>query len=199
MKLIIVRHGETFENYKQITQGHYDSQLTPHGLTQARILSQRLRNENIDVIVSSDLRRCMHTAEVINTFHDVPVLSSELLREQARGAFEGMPKTWSRDYVDLLAIPYHLWLPEGGETMVDLWDKVIPYFEALKKERSDETVLYVGHGGPIACLLTHLHGETIESWNKYKPELNTSVSIADITGKAASFKKVNCSEHLRVT
>ena len=68
-KLIIVRHGETEENAKRITQGHLNSQLSEKGKEQAQKLALRLKDEKIDCCYSSDLDRCMNTAKKIIELH----------------------------------------------------------------------------------------------------------------------------------
>lgn len=56
MKLILTRYGRTIKNDKQILQGHMQSRLSAEGIEQARKLARRLKNEEIDIIYSSDLK-----------------------------------------------------------------------------------------------------------------------------------------------
>ena len=64
-KLIIIRHGETEQNRNNILQGAIDTQLSELGLFQAEKVAQRLKDEKIDVLVSSHLQRAVKTAEAI--------------------------------------------------------------------------------------------------------------------------------------
>ncbi|MEJ2267962.1 MAG: histidine phosphatase family protein [Nanoarchaeota archaeon] len=83
MKLIIVRHGETEENLKKIWQGHLQGKLTKKGIEQAKKLANRLKDEKLDVIFSSDLDRASDTAKEIAKFHsEVPIYLVEDLRER---------------------------------------------------------------------------------------------------------------------
>ena len=196
MKLIIVRHGETFENLNKISQGHLNSQLTPKGIEQAKKVSQILKDEKIVIAFSSDLDRALNTCNEILKFHtDTKLVKTSILREQAKGIFEG--KTWE-ERNKILAndnTPFHEWHPEGGERLIDVWDKVIPFLEKIKKDHSNETALLVSHGGPISCILAYLHDKNIENFRDYLPE-NTAISIVNIKDKKIEFHTLNCAQHL---
>ena len=62
-KIIIVRHGESLGNLNQIMLGHTNIDLAPRGYIQAEACAEYLKNEQIDVVYSSDLIRAYHTAE----------------------------------------------------------------------------------------------------------------------------------------
>lgn len=77
MKLIIVRHAESVANSKKISQANRDkwadTPLTEKGLTQANAVAQRLKDEDIEIIYCSTLKRAKETAEEINKFHNVEI------------------------------------------------------------------------------------------------------------------------------
>ena len=80
MKLILVRHGETEGNVKQIIQGQTHGKLTKKGIKQAKLLARRLKNEKIDVVFSSDLQRAKNTTKQILNHHcKIPVFYDKLL------------------------------------------------------------------------------------------------------------------------
>ncbi len=90
MKLLITRHGETKENVKGIVQGHLHGNLTEKGIHQAEKLALRLKNEKIDHIYSSDLRRAADTAKLIAKYHpDTPLEFVKELREKTKVVFKG--------------------------------------------------------------------------------------------------------------
>ena len=62
VELILSRHGETLENQRHLLQGQLPGTLSPLGLQQAEDLAERLKNETIDAVVSSDLDRSYRTA-----------------------------------------------------------------------------------------------------------------------------------------
>jgi probable phosphoglycerate mutase len=189
MELIIVRHGETFENLKGISQGHLNSQLTPRGIEQAIALSHRLKDVKIDIAFSSDLDRALNTCNEILKFHpETELMKTTILREQSKGVFEGKSNKERNRLLKDNDIPFHEWLPEGGERLIDVWDKVIPFFENIKRDHFDKTVLLVSHGGPISCLLAYLHGKDIEHFGDYVPRENAAISVVTIDENDTQFK-----------
>jgi len=91
LKLILVRHGETYWNHERRVQGgDSDIELNDNGLEQARRLAAFLANEPIIAIFSSPLQRAIATAEVIARHHQLPVEVDQGLRELKVGELEGM-------------------------------------------------------------------------------------------------------------
>ncbi len=199
MELILVRHGETFENVKGISQGHLNSQLTPKGIQQAQEIALFLKGKKIDYAFSSDLDRAKNTLMEILTFHKrvSPVLT-KMLREQSKGIYEGKPNSMRNEDLNKLNIPYYQFKPKGGESLVEVWERVIPFLEKIIKEYKESCVLIVSHGGPLSCLLTHLHNKPIEFYKDYLPRQNTALSIVYISGDKKDFHKINCTEHLKI-
>lgn len=196
MKLLLVRHGETYENLMKISQGHLNSRLTSKGLEQAKDVAKRLKDEKIDIVYSSDLDRAVKTCDEIIKFHSgVVVVKTELLREQCKGVYEGRPRGIRDDFLENKKIKYFDFKPEGGESMVDLWNKVIPFFEKIKKDNTDKSVLIVSHGGPISCLLAYLHGQDVSFTGDYRMG-NTAVSVAEISEAECRFVELCCDRHL---
>ena len=77
MNLIIVRHAESIANSKKMSQANRDewadTSLTEKGLIQARAVAQRLKDEDIEIIFCSTLKRAKETAQEINKFHNVEI------------------------------------------------------------------------------------------------------------------------------
>ena len=71
--LFLVRHGETEFNKKEIIQGHVDSRLTDLGHEQIRQIAEKAKELDIDVLISSDLRRAEETAKVISKAIRIPI------------------------------------------------------------------------------------------------------------------------------
>ena len=88
-ELLLVRHGETEDNVRQIMQGQTHGRLTAHGRQQAEALAQQLSSKKIDVLVSSDLQRAIDTAVIIGAPHHLPLVTTPLLRERDWGGFTG--------------------------------------------------------------------------------------------------------------
>ncbi|MFW5513578.1 MAG: histidine phosphatase family protein [Prevotella sp.] len=89
-KLFLVRHGETVDNAAQILQGQEQGELNEHGREQAREVRDKLKDEKIDVFVSSDLKRAVDTCCIIGEAHGNPqIVTTPLLRERDWGSFTG--------------------------------------------------------------------------------------------------------------
>lgn len=91
MKLILVRHGETYWNAERRVQGgDSDIELDDTGLEQARKLANFLKNDKVVAVVSSPLQRATATAEAIARQHQLTVEIAEGLREIRVGELEGI-------------------------------------------------------------------------------------------------------------
>lgn len=87
--ILLVRHGETIDNARQIMQGQTHGELNERGREQAQQVAQRLASEQVDAVVASDLHRAIQTAEIIAAPHGLPVMTTGLLRERDWGSFTG--------------------------------------------------------------------------------------------------------------
>ena len=87
--LYLVRHGETIDNAAQILQGQLQGELNEKGIQQAEATRDKLKNEQIDVFVSSDLKRSIDTCRIIAAPHHKDVETTPLLRERDWGDFTG--------------------------------------------------------------------------------------------------------------
>lgn len=192
MRLILVRHGETYENAKQITQGHFNSKLNENGIKQAKKVALRLADEKIDFAYSSDLDRAKDTLLEILKFHSCKYELKPLLREQKKGVYEGRLGEEIQAEIEQQNIPYHEYKPEGGERMIDVFDKMVKFFGEIKEKHKNETVLVVSHGGPIGCLLAYFNNDEVGNFSKYVPK-NTSVTIVE----SGRIKTLNCDNHLK--
>ncbi len=199
MKLILVRHGETEENRVGIIQGHLPGRLSKEGKQQVRELALRLKEENLDYIYSSDLARCIKTAKEILKFHPSTELRlSPELREQGKGKLEGKLEIDLKKLQEKSKEEWGQFRPKNGESGQDVWNRVVKFYQKVKREHQKQSVLIVSHGGPIRCLLTYLHKEPIQDSIKYKPQ-NTAISVIKIDkdGKC-NFQGLNYIKHFTV-
>ena len=67
--ILLIRHGKTIDNARQIMQGQTQGELNEQGREQALQVSERLAAEPIDAVVASDLHRAIQTAEIIAVPH----------------------------------------------------------------------------------------------------------------------------------
>jgi broad specificity phosphatase PhoE len=157
MELIIVRHGETKANIRNIIQGQTHGNLSDNGRRQALLLAKKLKGKKIDVVFSSDLRRASDTAYEIASQHDIPVYHIKWLRGRNSGLFEG--KRWD-DIVARIgkkrtfnSLSYRL---GGGESMVEMRNRIAKFVTAIKKAHKNDTVLVCTHRHCIAVMLSVL-------------------------------------------
>ena len=137
--LLLVRHGETVDNVRQIMQGQTQGELTPHGIEQARTLAAQLKDTPIDVFVSSDLKRAFDTCAILAEAHGVPadaIVTTKLLRERDWGSFTGRYIPDLKDAV---------WT-DDIETLDALRARATTFLQFLKDNYDGKTVLAVGHG-----------------------------------------------------
>lgn len=93
MKIIYMHHAE-----RAIGENHSDPELrqlediTEVGIKSAELLAERIKNQNITAIVTSPYLRCKHTAEIINKYHNVPIIEDERFNEMQ----------WKEEWKDLL-------------------------------------------------------------------------------------------------
>ena len=90
ISLYLARHGQTEENIARIFQGHLPGRLTVEGISQAEVLRDSLKRIPLDAVVSSDLKRCMDTAEIVMEGRELPWETTSLLREIDWGSWTGL-------------------------------------------------------------------------------------------------------------
>ena len=134
--LYLVRHGETVDNAAQILQGHLQGELNERGIQQAETTRDKLKDEQIDVFVSSDLKRSVDTCRIIAAPHHKEGETTPLLRERDWGDFTG------KFIPDLKDKPW----PENVESLEALKQRALKFLEFLRTSYPNKTVLAVGHG-----------------------------------------------------
>lgn len=170
MRIILVRHGHTTWNGENRYQGHKNSDLSELGRLQAASVADRLADEKIDAIYSSDLQRAVDTAEAIAGYHGLPVHTDCRLREAAFGEWEGLTVSEIKErYPDL----YERYRADsisnrapGGETLDQLQTRVVSAVEEIVSMHPVGTVVAVVHGGPIRAFFCHAMHTDFRSFRK---------------------------------
>lgn len=170
-RILAVRHGETAWNRITRIQGHTDIELNDHGRWQAGRLAEALRDEPLAAVYASDLKRARETAEAVAHARDLPVHIHMGLRERGFGRFEG--HTWDelelRFPAETLAWRKRMpdFAPPGGETLLQLRERVLHAVNDLAARHPGEQVLMVVHGGVLDVLYraaTRLELQAPRSW-----------------------------------
>jgi broad specificity phosphatase PhoE len=153
-RLILIRHGSTDFNLEKRYSGFIDIGLNDKGKKEARTLYERLKQEKIDKVYTSDRKRAIQTAKII--FKDIKIKKIPDLRELHFGCFEGLTheeimekhsrvyKKWLNDHF-CVAIP-------GGEDLNDFRKRIINAIKKIISLNRDKTVAVVCHGGSISML-----------------------------------------------
>lgn len=166
-RILALRHGETAWNRDTRIQGHLDIPLNPRGHWQAARAADALRHEPIAAIYSSDLARAHATALAIAHTRSLPVVTHVGLRERGFGCFEG--KTWS-DIETGWPVEAVAWrkrvpdfAPEGGETLLQLRERIATTVYELAARHPGEQVVMVAHGGVLDVLYRLATGQDIQA------------------------------------
>lgn len=162
--VLLLRHGESTWNTESRVQGWAPTPLTDRGVEQATAAG-RLLAEAYDVsrVVASDLRRTRETT--LHALHaggfDLDPSFERAWRERSMGQLQGL--TVEEAYgghpeYSLLHSGIHgaRATPPGGESFLDMRERVLDGWDALTGEHDDGTTLVVSHGGPIFVLLSHV-------------------------------------------
>lgn len=199
MDIYITRHGQTEWNLINKIQGHLDSPLTAKGRADAKKLGLRLKNKNIDLAYSSDLKRAIDTAEIILGSRE-KVIPLKALREISVGKWEGMlyediEKTYPEKFKAYKTNPDAYEPTPGGETFKDFEKRVRDFVEDLKAE-DHESILIVTHGLTYMMLLNIFEGKDLKEISKRKLPAGTSLSHIEYKDGNFNIIEENCLEHL---
>lgn len=199
-KIYLIRHGETEWNREQRTQGRSnDIELAEEGIVQAERLSERLRNEKIDLFFSSGLKRAHKTASIIADLHNSPV---EILNEFGEinfGCFEGLRFSEIKEkYGEVLSVwreSPHLAKIPYGETIIELKERALNKLFEIIKDNEDKNILIVSHGITIKVLVAALMGIDLGNIHKIRQD-NTGLNIFEYKNGEFYLNLLNDTSHL---
>lgn len=185
-KLIIVRHCQAQGNLERFFQGKIDSEITQKGRAQIGAVSELLSAEPIDVFYTSSLRRARQTADGINLYHDVPIITDDRVAEINAGKWEGryltdIEKEYPQAYSDWCNEPSVFQAPDG-ESMKQVYDRMKAAVDDIIKDNDGKTVCIVSHGCAIKCLMCYLHGWEVDNIAAVPIGTNTAVNVVKADG-----------------
>lgn len=182
MKIYFTRHGLTEYNKERRIQGLLDSPLTLEGKEKAKELGARLKDEGIEIIYSSDQKRAMDSAKIINEALKLDIIQDRRLREVSMLSHEGM--TWAEsvasdpDREDLIMQRPDLFNEGGIYPYRDALEDAIAFiFELIKTNY--EKVLVMTHGSKLRVITTVLEGLDLKDTNKVELIKGLSLKIYD--------------------
>lgn len=172
LRLFLVRHGETAWNREDRVQGFRDVELNALGRRQAEAIASSFRDEDVQAVYSSPLRRALETARLIAEAHGLRVVTDDRLKELNQGVLEGLTYEMMRaKYGDLLKEwrekPATLKMPEG-ESMEELQARCWDLVQKLPQEHPNGTVVVVSHGFAIRSVLCKVIGLDLNNFRRLR-------------------------------
>ena len=184
--LVLVRHGQSQWNEKNLFTGWKDPDLTEKGVKEAIEAGLALKESGykFDIMFTSVLLRAKRTGKLILEQmgqEDLKTFKNEALNERNYGDLAGLNKDdarkkWGEDQVHKWRRSFDI-APPGGESLKMTAERVLPYFEEtilpLLKEKSD--ILVAAHGNSLRALVMQL--DKLNSDEVVKLEIPTGMPI----------------------
>jgi 2,3-bisphosphoglycerate-dependent phosphoglycerate mutase len=184
--LVLVRHGQSEWNLKNLFTGWKDVDLTEAGVAEARAAGRKLKAQGLgfDIAYTSALKRAQRTLDLILEEmgqSGIPIVRDQALNERDYGDLVGLNKDdarkkWGEEQVLIWRRSYDV-PPPGGESLKDTVARALPYFvqEILPRVLRGDRVLISAHGNSLRALIMVLERLTPEAI--LKRELATGVPI----------------------
>src|ERR1700753_2769979 len=184
--LVLVRHGESEWNLKNLFSGWKDPDITEKSVTDSKETRRKLKAQGLsfDVAFTSALTRAQHTLDLMLTEigqTNLPITRNLALNERDYGDLSGLNKDdarkkWGEEQVLIWRRSYDV-PPPGGESLKDTLARALPYYvqEILPCVLRGERVLVAAHGNSLRALIMVLERLTPEQI--LKRELATGVPI----------------------
>lgn len=199
MNIYLVRHGETESNKNNIHQNN-QVKLTAKGLSEARLLGERIAKLKVDKILTSPVLRARDTAEIISDRSKISFEINDLLRELKKPSeIEGKAhnEPVAIEIKKALRKNYHQanWHYSDEESFFDFKSRILVLIDQLLKSKS-ETVLIVTHSAVIKMFVAlAIYGDSLTS-DLFLPIYDrlsiTNTGISYCTHELGKGWKVNC-------
>ena len=184
--LVLVRHGQSEWNLKNLFTGWKDPDLSEKGVAEAHAAGARLKAKGLqfDVAYTSALTRAQHTLKIMLDElgqPDLPTTRDQALNERDYGELTGLNKDdarqkWGEEQVHVWRRSYDV-PPPGGESLKDTLARSLPYYMKLIQPDvlSGKRVIVAAHGNSLRALIMAIEGLTPEQI--LKRELETGVPV----------------------
>lgn len=184
--LVLVRHGQSEWNLKNLFTGWKDPDLSEKGVTEAIAAGKLLKAKSLvfDIAYTSVLTRAQHTLDLILAElgqTGLKTIRDQALNERDYGELTGLNKDdarkkWGEEQVHVWRRSYDV-APPGGESLKDTLARALPYY--MKHVQPDvlsgKRVLVAAHGNSLRALIMAIEGLTSEQI--LKRELDTGVPV----------------------
>src|SRR5262249_37865162 len=202
--LVLVRHGQSEWNLKNLFTGWRDVGLSEQGVKEAKAAGEKLaeRNVKFDIAYTSALSRAQVTCQLILDAvgqSGLETIKDQALNERDYGDLVGLNKDdarqrWGEEQVHKWRRSYDI-QPPGGESLKDTGARVWPYYmhEMQPHVLRGETVLVAAHGNSLRSLIMALEG--ISGEEIVKLELGTGVPMIYRLNPDSTVKSKDILEH----
>ena len=184
MEIYFVRHGQTVWNVEKRFQGLSDSPLTELGITQAKLLGEKLKDIKFDKFYSTSLKRANDTANYIKGNRKQKVEIFDDFVEISMGDMEGIKQEdFKKLYPEQVKNFFFNQLEYnpssfGGESFLEVRERVIRGLNKfIELNKNYERVLVVSHGATLKTLLHYISGKDISTLSDEAIPKNTSYTI----------------------
>ena len=165
--LVLVRHGQSEWNLKNLFTGWKDPDLTEKGIAEAKEAGRKLKAQGLsfDIAFTSVLKRAQHTLDL--TLKElgqtgIPIKRDLALNERDYGELSGLNKDdarkkWGEEQVHVWRRSYDV-PPPGGESLKDTLARTLPYYvqEILPCVLRGERTLVAAHGNSLRGIIKYL-------------------------------------------
>jgi 2,3-bisphosphoglycerate-dependent phosphoglycerate mutase len=184
--LVLVRHGQSDWNLKNLFTGWKDPDLSAQGVSEAKAAGQRLKAKGLkfDMCFTSALTRAQHTLKLILAElgqTGLPETRDQALNERDYGELTGLNKDdarkkWGEEQVLIWRRSFDV-PPPGGESLKDTLARSLPYYMHMIQPHvlDGKSVLVAAHGNSLRSLIMAIEGLTPEQI--LKRELDTGIPV----------------------
>jgi 2,3-bisphosphoglycerate-dependent phosphoglycerate mutase len=184
--LVLVRHGQSEWNLKNLFTGWRDVDLTEQGVAEAKEAGRKLKAQGItfDVGFTSALKRAQRTLDILlgeMGQTGLPIIRNQALNERDYGDLSGLNKDdarkkWGEEQVHIWRRSYDI-APPGGESLRDTLARTLPYYvqEILPAVLQGKRTVVAAHGNSLRALVMVL--EKLSPEGILKREIATGVPI----------------------
>ena len=192
--LYLIRQGETPANRAGVFLGSTDSALNELGISQAVELAKTFKYIELDVILSSPLKRAFKTALHIAAEKEIDIKKDDHLKEINFGIWEGLqykeiiksnPREWEERGENWLDFS-----PKDGESFQFFYNRVSDTIVSILEKYKGKKIAVISHDGVMKVMASKLLNMGQDGfWNFYFE--HGKYSLFEIYGSHCTIKKIN--------
>ena len=200
-KFILVRHGQSKANEGGFLAGITDVPLSTLGEKQAKAVSEYiLKAYQVDVVYSSPLERACNTVKGVSEALNLPIIKDDDLREFDFGKLEGLTLediklNYDNAYGKWAKDP-GVYVPDGGESMTHLQNRVVKSLKEIAAKEEGKTVLIGSHSSVIRALQCYVQKLPLTKMKNTPWVVNGSIAELNFDGEDFYIIKYGFDGHL---